>query len=80
MIIYSDSYSAIYLGKNPTFHVRTKHTDLQYHFVGDVVKDDKVKVEKVETLVNIADALTKPMSIEIFKWCLESMSLSDPNN
>ena len=74
--IYSDSQIAISLVKNPTFHARTKHIDVQYHFVRDMVEDGKVKLEKVETLVNVDDALTKPMSIEKFRWCSKSMGLS----
>ena len=80
MTIHSDSQSAIYLAKNPTFHARTKHIDVQYHFVRDMVQDDKVKLEKVETLVNVVDALTNPMNTKKFKWCLESMGLSAPSN
>ena len=78
--IYSDSQSAICLVKNPTFHAKTKHIDVQYHFVRDMVEDGKVKLEKVETLVNVVDALTKPMSTEKFIWCSEFMGLSAPRN
>ena len=67
--IYSDSQSAIYLVKNQTFHARTKHIDVQYHFVRDMVEDGKVKLEKVETLVNVVDALTKLVHTEKFRWC-----------
>ena len=74
--IYSDSQIAISLVKNPTFHARTKHIDVQYHFVRDMVEGGKVKMEKVDTLVNVADALTKPVSTEKFRWCSESMGLS----
>ena len=80
MTIYSDSQSAISLTKNPTFHARTKHIDVQYHFVRDMVEDGKVKLEKVETLVNVVDALTKSISIEKFRWCSEYMGLSAPSN
>ena len=66
--------------KNPTFHAKTKHIDVQYYFVRDMVEDNKVKLEKVETLVNVANALTKLMSTEKFRWCLESMGLSAPSN
>ena len=45
-----------------------------------MVDDSKVKIEKIETLVNVADALTKPMSTEKFIWCSESMGLSARNN
>ena len=65
--IYSDSQNAICLAKNLTFHAKTKHIDVKYHFVRDMVEDGKVKREKVETLVNVFDALTKLMSTEKFK-------------
>ena len=78
--IYSDSQSAICLVKNPTLHARTKHIDVQYHFMRDMVEDGKVKLEKVETLANVVDALTKSMSIEKLRWCSESMGFSTPNN
>ncbi len=32
-ILHSDSQSAIFLAKNPTFHSRTKHIQLRYHFI-----------------------------------------------
>ena len=62
--------------KNLTFYARTKNIDVQYHFMRDMIEDSKGKLEKVETLMNVFDALTKPVSIEKFRWCLESMGLS----
>ena len=73
--IYCDSQSAIYLAKNASFHAKTKHIDVQYHFVHDMVEDGKVKLEKVATLENVADALTKPVNNEKFRWCVGSMDL-----
>ena len=32
-----DSQSAIFLAKNPAYHSKTKHIDVQYHFVRDMV-------------------------------------------
>ena len=49
-------------------------------FVRDMVEDGIVKLKKVETLVNVANALTNPVSKEKFRWCLESMGLSAPSN
>jgi hypothetical protein len=73
--ISCDSQSAICLAKNPTFHARTKHIDVQFHFVRDMVEDGKVNLEKVDTAKNVADALTKPVGTEKFRWCSESMGL-----
>ena len=73
--ISCDSQSAIRLAKNPTFHTRTKHIDVQFHFVRDMVEDGKINLEKVDTTKNVANALTKPVGIEKFRWCSESMGL-----
>jgi ribonuclease HI len=37
--LYSDSKSAIHLAKNYTFHSRTKHIDLCYHFIRSLLED-----------------------------------------
>ena len=54
--INCDSQSAIFLAKNPTYHSKTKHIDVQYHFVRDMVEDKRVLLVKVDTLKNVADA------------------------
>jgi hypothetical protein len=61
-----DNRSAIFLAKNPTYHSKTKHIDVQYHFVRDMVEEKKVLLEKVDTLKNVADSLTKSMSTKNF--------------
>ena len=39
------------------------------------MEDGKVNLEKVDTVKNVADALTKLVSTEKFRWCSESMGL-----
>src|ERR1700722_20667522 len=70
-----DSQSAIFLAKNPAYHSKTKHTDVQYHFVRDMIEEKKVSLMKVDTLKNVADSLTKSMSTEKFSWCRGSMGI-----
>jgi hypothetical protein len=70
-----DSQSAIFLAKNPTYHSKTKHIDIQYHFVRDMVEEKKVLLMKVDTLKNVADSLTKSVSTEKFSWCRGSMGI-----
>ena len=74
-----DSQSAIFLENNPTYNAKTKHIDVQYHFVRDMVEDKKVLLEKVDTLKNVADSLTKSVSIEKLSWCRESMGIDALN-
>jgi hypothetical protein len=70
-----DSHSEIFMLKNPAYHSKTKHIDIQYHFVRDMVEEKKVLLMKVDTLKNVADSLTKYVSIEKFSWCRGSMGI-----
>jgi hypothetical protein len=63
------------LAKNPAYHSKTKHIDVQCHFVGDMVEDKKVLLEKVDTLENVADSLTKSVSTKNFSWCRVTMRI-----
>jgi hypothetical protein len=55
IILDCDNWSGIFLAKNPTYHSKTKHIDVQYHFVRDVVEEKKVFLEKVNTLKIVVD-------------------------
>jgi hypothetical protein len=76
MKVSCDSQSTIFLAKNHAYHSKTKHIDVQYHFVRDMVESNKVLVEKVDTLENIADSLTKSVSVVKFSWCIEAMGIA----
>ena len=55
------------------------HSDVQYHFVRDMVEDKKVFLVKVDTLNNVVDSLTKFVSTENFSWCRVTMGISSLN-
>lgn len=61
-LLYGDNLSAQHLAKNPVHHARTKHIDIRYHFVRDVVDRGDIKLEYVSTNEMIADVLTKNLS------------------
>jgi hypothetical protein len=76
MKVSCDNQSSISLEKNPSYLSKTKNIDVQYHFIRDMVESNKVLVEKVDTLENIADSLTKSMSIVVkFSRCREAMGI-----
>jgi hypothetical protein len=70
-----DSQSAIFLMKNLSYHSKTNHIDIQYHFVRDMVEEYKVLLMKVETLKNVADSLKKSVSTEKFSGCRGSINI-----
>jgi len=67
--LYSDSQSAIHLAKNSTFHSKTKHIQLKYHFIRSVLEDGELKLEKIHTSQNPADMLTKVVTREKMRIC-----------
>eukprot|EP00253_Pinus_taeda_P032584 PITA_32584 len=69
------SQSTIFLAKNPSYHAKKKHIDVQYHFVRDMIEDKKVLLVKVDTLKKTANALTKYVNSKKFSWCRETMGV-----
>nr|CAN77253.1 hypothetical protein VITISV_020397 [Vitis vinifera] len=74
--LYCDSQSAIYLAKNQVYHARTKHIDVRFHKIKELVSSGELLLEKVHTSENAADMLTKPVTIEKFKHCLNLINVS----
>ena len=70
-----DSQSEIFMAKNLAYHSKTKHIDVQYHFMRDMIEDKKVLLVKVVNLKNIVDALKKSVSSEKFFWCRETIGV-----
>ncbi|KAL5834699.1 hypothetical protein ACOSQ4_014196 [Xanthoceras sorbifolium] len=74
-VLYCDSQSAIHLAKNPSFHSRTKHIQLRYHFIRSLLKDGILKLEKISGAQNPADMLTKTVTTDKLKLCSASVGL-----
>lgn len=68
-VLYCDSQSAIHLGKNSTFHARSKHIDVRYHWIRDVLEAKLLELEKIHTNDNGADMLTKALPRGKFEAC-----------
>ena len=59
--VFEDNNGALELAKTPRMRPRTKHISLKYHHFRQQVKDGKVKIEAIDTKVQIADIFTKPL-------------------
>jgi hypothetical protein len=59
-----DNISAIMILKNPILHTRTKHIEIQHHFIRDHVERGDIELIHVDTKHQIADIFTKPLSTQ----------------
>ncbi|GKA53687.1 retrovirus-related pol polyprotein from transposon TNT 1-94 [Tanacetum coccineum] len=60
-ILWCDNLGATYLSANPIFHARTKHVEIDYHFVREKVAQGDLRVQHISTHDQIADIFTKPL-------------------
>nr|GEX41313.1 retrovirus-related Pol polyprotein from transposon TNT 1-94 [Tanacetum cinerariifolium] len=70
-----DNQGAIHLSRNHVFHERTKHINVHYHFIREVLEAKTIKVLKVGTEHNAADALTKVVPGHKLQHYLELLSV-----
>jgi inosine-uridine nucleoside N-ribohydrolase len=67
--LFYDSQSAIYLTKDQIFHERSKHIDVKYNYVRDMLSQCKMMVCKISTHDNPADITTKLVHVAKFELC-----------
>lgn len=62
--ILCDNSSAIAITKNPTMHGRTKHIDIRFHFIRDLVADGLITLKFCSTHEQMADIFTKSLTYD----------------
>jgi hypothetical protein len=60
--ILCDNQSCIKMIEDPVFHDRSKHIDIRYHYIRDMVQRGAINLQYVSTDEQVADVLTKPLS------------------
>jgi transposase InsO family protein len=65
--LHMDNQGAIAVSKHVSNHDRSKHIDIRYHYLRDLVNKEEVVIDYCETKKMTADTLTKPLSKELFE-------------
>ncbi|MCO5582171.1 hypothetical protein L7F22_036062 [Adiantum nelumboides] len=75
LVLHYDSQSTIQLSWNFVFHATTKHVDVKYNFIRDVLEAKHLELVKVSTDDNPVDLLRKGLSSERFVHLKELMDI-----
>jgi uncharacterized OB-fold protein len=74
-ILFCDNQGAISLAKNPTHHAKTKHVDVQLHFIRDHIDKGTIDVKYCPTDDMLADIMTKGLARERHEMLVKRMGI-----
>jgi hypothetical protein len=77
-ILWCDNLGATYLSANPRFHGRTKHIEVDFHFVRERVANKELQIRFLFTQDQLADGLTTPLSQALFRKFRFNLNLAEP--
>lgn len=73
--INCDNKSAKALAVNPKYHSKTKHIELDLHFIREHIVRKKLQVSQVSSYDQVADILTKPLAFDKFNYLRSKLNV-----
>ena len=77
MRIYCDNKAAISIAHNPVLHDRTKHIEVDKHFIKEKVEGGIICIPYVPTSQQTADILTKGLTHKQFSFLVRKLTMED---
>jgi len=78
--LYCDNTSAVNLTKNPTLHSKTKHIEINHHFIRDHIQKGDIEIMFVKIENQLADLFTKPLAGDRFNKLRTELGILDMKN
>ena len=79
-VMFCDNLSTIALSLNPIQHQKTKHIEIDVHFVRERVAANQLYVQFVSSKEQFADILTKGLSAPLFRLHCSNLMLGLPRH
>ncbi|KAM7498207.1 hypothetical protein LguiA_022621 [Lonicera macranthoides] len=78
--LHCDNQAALHIVNNPVFHERTKHIEIDCHFIREKIQSKLISPCYVSSGSQIADLFTKPLSKDFFHRLIRKLGVIDIHN
>jgi histone deacetylase 1/2 len=74
-VLWCDNIGATYLSSNLVFHARTKHIEVDFHFIRERVTQKMLQIKFISSKDQLADIFKKPLPLPMFEGCRRNLNL-----
>ncbi|KAG4193611.1 hypothetical protein ERO13_A07G233250v2 [Gossypium hirsutum] len=75
MKMYCNNQAAVSIAHNPVHHDRTKHVEIDRHFIKEKIHSEEMCITYLPTRQQVADVLTKSLSRNMFEELIGKLGL-----